>query len=289
MEREIEMDKKYELTNETIVVNGHTLHRIKALRDFGNVKEGELGGFIESEKNLSQDGLCWVFDEAKVYDDAKVYGNAKVYGHARVYGYVEVYGNANVYGNAEVCDDVEVYGDAIVHGNAEVSGYAEVFGNALLFDEAKVYGYAKVHGNAVIRGDGKVYGDARVYHDAQVNANAKVYGNAKVSGDAKVFGYAEIGKCAHIASPNDYITIGPLGSRDGHTTVYRILNADKQPCSSDLRIQCGCFNGTPDEFFAKVNETYKEGSIYHTQYTTIMKPIVDAMCQTSIQNITDKG
>ena len=39
---------KYELTD---IVQGK-LARIKALRDFGNVKEGELGGFIESEDNI---------------------------------------------------------------------------------------------------------------------------------------------------------------------------------------------------------------------------------------------
>ena len=47
--------KKYELTSETKVINGVELHRIKALESFGNIKKGELGGWIESEKNLSQD------------------------------------------------------------------------------------------------------------------------------------------------------------------------------------------------------------------------------------------
>jgi len=35
--------KKYELTKESKIVNGITLFRIKALRDFGNVKKGDLG------------------------------------------------------------------------------------------------------------------------------------------------------------------------------------------------------------------------------------------------------
>ena len=43
--------KKYELTSETKVINGVELHRIKALKSFGNIKEGDLGGWIESEKN----------------------------------------------------------------------------------------------------------------------------------------------------------------------------------------------------------------------------------------------
>lgn len=44
--------KKYELTAESIVKFGRTLFRIKALVAFGDVEEGELGGFIEKEENL---------------------------------------------------------------------------------------------------------------------------------------------------------------------------------------------------------------------------------------------
>ena len=62
--------KKYELTDETMEVCGRTLHRIRALRDIGtNVKKDDLGGFIESESNLSQDDDGWVFGEAMVYSD----------------------------------------------------------------------------------------------------------------------------------------------------------------------------------------------------------------------------
>lgn len=73
---------KYELTDETIDVSGTTLHRIKALKDFGNVKKGELGGYVESEYNLSQIGNCWVYGNARVCGDAELCGNAWVYGNA---------------------------------------------------------------------------------------------------------------------------------------------------------------------------------------------------------------
>jgi len=43
-------NKKYELTDETKELQGKTLHRIKALKDFGNVRAGDLGGWIEREK-----------------------------------------------------------------------------------------------------------------------------------------------------------------------------------------------------------------------------------------------
>ena len=76
--------KKYELTSDTKIVFGHILYRIKALSSFGCVSAGDLGGFLESEKNLSQNGDAWVYGDARVYGDAWVYGNARVYGNAEV-------------------------------------------------------------------------------------------------------------------------------------------------------------------------------------------------------------
>lgn len=49
--------KKYKLLpDDTLVVNETTLYRIKAMRDFGDVKTGDLGGYIEKEANLSHYG-----------------------------------------------------------------------------------------------------------------------------------------------------------------------------------------------------------------------------------------
>jgi len=72
------MPKKYELTGEWKMVKGVQVYRIKALRDIGNVKTGEEGGFIESEDNLSQFGHAWVGRTAIVMDCAYIRGNAIV-------------------------------------------------------------------------------------------------------------------------------------------------------------------------------------------------------------------
>ena len=111
---------KYKLSEKTLEIDGHVLHRIIALRSFGKVKEGELGGWIEKESNLSHEGDCWI------YNDAVVYGNAEVCDDAEVCDYAEVCGNAKVYGNAEVCGEAEVYGYAMVYGEAKVCGEAKV-------------------------------------------------------------------------------------------------------------------------------------------------------------------
>ena len=117
------MNTKYEFTGETKIVYGRTLRRIKAIVAIGaTVAPGDIGGWIESENNLSMYGNAWVYDNAMVYDNAIVSGNAWVYGDARVFGNAWVSGNARVYDNAMVSGDACVYGDAWVSGDAEVSG-----------------------------------------------------------------------------------------------------------------------------------------------------------------------
>jgi hypothetical protein len=68
--------KKFELTTEFITnFLGIKLFRIKALVKFGDVKKGELGGFVEKEENLEHYGNAWVYGDAQVYGNAKVSGN----------------------------------------------------------------------------------------------------------------------------------------------------------------------------------------------------------------------
>ena len=78
--------KKFELTTEFITnAFGKKLFRIKALVEFGDVKAGELGGYVEKEGNVSQADNAWVYGNARVSGDACVYGNARVSGNASYY------------------------------------------------------------------------------------------------------------------------------------------------------------------------------------------------------------
>ena len=132
------MNRKYEFTGETKNWIGRTLHRIRAVRDFGDVKAGDLGGWIEKERNLSHDGDAWVYGNAEVSGNAMVSGNAEVYGNARVYGNAAVSGNARVYGDARVSGNAEVCGNAKVSGDAWVSGNAMVYGGAMVYDRKHI-------------------------------------------------------------------------------------------------------------------------------------------------------
>lgn len=109
---------KYKLTDETKVVGNITLHRIECVTAFGDVECGAKGGWIESEKNLSQSGNAWVGENARVYEDAIVGGHATVRENATASG------NATAYGNAEVDGDAMVFWnvDYIVFKNWWSSG-----------------------------------------------------------------------------------------------------------------------------------------------------------------------
>lgn len=129
--------KKFELTSDYKVFGEKKLFRIKALVDFGDVKIGTSGGYIEKEDNLSQDGNAWVGGDALVYGNAWVGGDAQVYGNALVSGNARVCGKALVYDDAWVGDDALVYGNARIAGNARVYGKALVYGNARIYDDAQ--------------------------------------------------------------------------------------------------------------------------------------------------------
>ena len=135
---------KYEFTGEVKNIGGKILHRIRAVRDIPeqNVKAGDLGGWLETEENLSHNGAAWVANSACVMDSARVTDSALVMGTACVTGKARVTGSARVTGKASVTDSARVM------GSARVTGEACVTGNACVTGKARVTGKAWVSGNA---------------------------------------------------------------------------------------------------------------------------------------------
>lgn len=130
-------NRKYKLTGTSVTIFDHRLYRIKALKNFGNVKRGELGGYIESYKNLSQTGDAWIGDNAMVFGKARVLDNAIVDEHAMVQGCSVIQDNALVtdgavvFGKSVIRDYARLYndasaGDSIVCGHAVLSDNMEI-------------------------------------------------------------------------------------------------------------------------------------------------------------------
>ena len=103
--------KKYVFTGETKIYDGVVVRRIKYVgRPTDEIQKNQLGGWIESEKNLSQKQKCWVGDEAIVYGNAVVRENAWVFENAVVRGDSYIGGNADVCGNAVVENETIIFG-----------------------------------------------------------------------------------------------------------------------------------------------------------------------------------
>lgn len=220
----MEDKKKYILTDETLQFDGHTLYRIKAVSQFGTVNCGDVGGYVESEENLSHEGECWVYSNAKVYGGAKVYDNAKICDNAVVESGAQVFENAILLENACVGDCAQVY------------EYAQILGNAVV-EGAKIYGYARVDEKAYVSKSAQVFGCATISDCSRVTNNAKVsgyvctYDNSVIAGNAVVDGgtivknYAIISDDAEVHNNLDYFSF-PLWF-DGELSITWTRSNDK--------------------------------------------------------------
>ena len=110
-------------------------------------------------------------------------------------------------------------------------------------------------------------------HDgnAWVFRNAEVYGNARVCGDARVYGNAEVCSDAEVFRMEHYLVMGPIGSRNAFTTFFR--TKDRK-----IKVTCGCFFGTIDEFLAKVKQTHgdsKHAKVYRAAVEVTLAQLED--------------
>lgn len=143
------VEKKYKLTEEKH--RWYNAYRIEALKDFADVKKGDLGGFVQDESNLSHEGNCWVYNEAIVVDNALVRDEAKICNHGIVSGNAKVFNKAVVYNNARV------YENATVKDEAKVFEDCYIYGNAVICENAKVRSNAHVSGSTVVSGGTSVF------------------------------------------------------------------------------------------------------------------------------------
>lgn len=251
------MNEKYEFTGETKQVFDdflmgikntpgqysiwRTIHRIRAKKDFGDVKKGDIGGWIENEENLDSTGDCWVYDQSIVCEWAVVYGDAKIKGKAKVFGSARIYDSAIVQDSAIVFENAHINNHAIVRQNAKIYGDAnvegEVYGKAIISGHADIFPPSKVFGNACVTGHAKARIGASISGNAKVCDCAVIDFHAEVSGDVIIGGDVYLGAGAKISRQNDFLHIGNFiinfGGRrsitiyrlDGDSLVFNVLYA----------------------------------------------------------------
>ena len=142
-------NKKYEILMDkknTIEWKGHTLHRIRALRDFGDIKKGDIGGFVENENNLSHKGNCWIYDDAKAMDDSIMYDNSRIYDKSELhddsvmYNYTRMYDYSELHNNSIMNDDSAMYDNSTMHDYSIMYDNSEMYNNSTLKNKTRLYG-----------------------------------------------------------------------------------------------------------------------------------------------------
>lgn len=214
--------KKYGFTGEVLKFANlsTTPASLLTLRRIYRLSDNLVGGWIEKEENLSQEGLCFI------YDNAIAYGNSKVSGNAVVDCLAEIKDNAAVNGNAIISGQTTVVKD-----NAEVSSEATVLGGTIM-DNACVLGTSFLIGNPVICDDAIVIGDCLLTD------------NVKVSGDAEI--------CNIIAGGNDEISESDEDT--GIRNLPKLSPLNYEIYQNHVYNRHKLLTFTPKGFFRKAND-----------------------------------
>ena len=137
--------KKYEITD-IAHPKYPWLHRIRALIPVNEqVSAGDLGGYVQSEDNLSQKDSCWIHDHAICCEDAVVHKDGRIFDGAVARDSAVVGGDARMFDRAcadgnccirsgEIKDDARVAGTAIVASDTGelsplIAGNSRIYGN----------------------------------------------------------------------------------------------------------------------------------------------------------------
>lgn len=196
------MQKKFELieSSKETFREGHKsikLYRIKALIDIPKhgVLAGDVGGFVASENNLSQNGSAWVADDAKLYENARIYGDTLLKDEARVYGEAWIKGDVVISNNSRIHDNAYIDGDVRISGTCEIFESARITGRVSLEGNVNVLGKAQVR-DSFIKDSVRIQGsalitDSTIGNCSIITDDAKVRWS-KLKDNAYVSGYAQV-------------------------------------------------------------------------------------------------
>ena len=152
-------NKKYKLSNITMKFEGRTLYRVIALKDFANVKKGDLGGWVSSEDNLSHYGNCWVYNNAMCMDNSRMFDNSKMYNGSRMFG------------NSRMHDDSIMFNNSTMYGSSGMNGNSKMHDNTIMCGHSRMYDNSRMCNNSILKGNDKLYGKlvSRVEEFIEIN------------------------------------------------------------------------------------------------------------------------
>ncbi len=148
------------------------LHRIRALRDIGTeVKTGDMGGFVESESNLSfeTEDEAWIFDDAIAAGDGYVDRDSCLRENAVVCGRAYVSCGTEMSGSSRAEDDAYIRGAKLTQcarasANSMILQSPTTKAAPILSGNCAVYG--KVMGDVMLAGSVVVISDETISNDS---------------------------------------------------------------------------------------------------------------------------
>lgn len=150
-----------------------------SLHNGNKILKGTLGGWVESEKNLSQEGTCWINDEAMVFNNAKIIDSAIMSDFSVAKDNAVVAGYSNMTGNSIICNSARIGAKMICCGEAH--------DNSIICDNAivlgRVEGFAKVCNNAIIDRNSIIKDNACVGTSIQIKGSSIVGKNSLLKGN----------------------------------------------------------------------------------------------------------
>lgn len=276
------IEKKYKLLLDDCRLIGSEsysaeVYRIQALKDIPahEVKAGDIGGYVESEFNLSQSGSCWIDEDAKVCECAQVLDDAYVSDTAVIYGDAIVSENACVQQDARVGDNAQIFGHAHVHDNSVVCQYAKVFDYADISGEVVICGFACIHGDA------HVWSDFDCDHDCRICDRANIFGHARIGDCECIAGKAVIYDDAFIYGDKtqicgNAIIRGNATVRDGVVIDKDVIIQGNAYISSNTDYVVCPINDEVDLVFVKtINNTLEVNYLGKSYDTTKINDFLD--------------
>ena len=270
------------------------LHRVIALRDIPRhgVTAGDIGGYVESEFNLSQAGDAWIGGGACVSGNMTVKDNALVNDLA----VLECRKNSEdtyswIGGAAVIKDSVTISGDNYaIAGNPVISGFA-------LLNNTKVLGSPTIKGHVsllscTINGSPNISGQARLFStlvsdEASITDQVRLI-DSFVSGKSSVSGSCNIEKSklrdsTHV-SGNVRIKEGSICEGENHLSGDLVIPPNHYVINKTIVGEAKSFFGIlPKSDTAggvKEGETVLESSlnvIESSSYSTEFKKVLDVI------------
>ena len=138
---------KYKLTENTISIYGKTLYQIQSLCSFSSIEKGDLGGYLEHEDNLSQEGSCWAGPNAYIMDQATLEHNSLAAGLSPNNPLI-------IKDNAWLSGASVVLGEGIIQDQVCVAEHTFIKGEIYLSDNVSLYGHTFLKGEARMSSQG---------------------------------------------------------------------------------------------------------------------------------------